>query len=311
MDDVSPKNHKSRYSHRGSSVFMVVAAAAAAAVTILSFGDLKTIAAFGPTKSQQHSLNKSRMSSLSSSSVLKAIPSSTESTYVATLAGDILSTGSNAVEEILTRNEMLATVVAKSTEVITKLMPDTSLLHYQGGEGWEYWYTVSSQIVIDNPWHSFAIFFFSVGTWFQLAVIKSPIGFSNDEVPYAPGADSYSPVKGDEFYGKRKFMVMKRIVQLGVLTSSFTTGLLFDWLILGKLLGDEEYKALQRNEPRRAKVALRLCEQLGPVGDRIDNLLCCPLLFAVSTVSSQLYLICFVLFRLLSNSVKHCQFEPI
>eukprot|EP00536_Pseudo-nitzschia_multiseries_P014157 jgi/Psemu1/213874/e_gw1.663.41.1 len=98
-----------------------------------------------------------------------------------------------------------------------------------------------------------------------MAVLLSPIDFSNDAaVPFRPGADTYSPEKADKFYGDRKFMVAKRILQLASLTSSFTTGILFDWLVLGKLLGDDEYKALAKNEPRRAKVALRLCEQLGP-----------------------------------------------
>jgi predicted unusual protein kinase regulating ubiquinone biosynthesis (AarF/ABC1/UbiB family) len=39
---------------------------------------------------------------------------------------------------------------------------------------------------------------------------------------------------------------------------------LFDWLILGKLLGDDEYTALRKNEPQRAKESLILCQQLGP-----------------------------------------------
>ena len=49
-----------------------------------------------------------------------------------------------------------------------------------------------------------------------------------------------------------------------MLSGSFSAGLLFDWLILGKLLGDENYTALKRNEPRRAKVSLGLVERLGP-----------------------------------------------
>jgi predicted unusual protein kinase regulating ubiquinone biosynthesis (AarF/ABC1/UbiB family) len=39
---------------------------------------------------------------------------------------------------------------------------------------------------------------------------------------------------------------------------------LFDWIVLGKLLKDDEFTALRKNEPRRAKEALILCEQLGP-----------------------------------------------
>jgi len=125
-----------------------------------------------------------------------------------------------------------------------------------------------SSIVVDNPWHTAAIAAFSLGTWFQLAILQSPIDFSSDNgketTPFQPGADTYSPEKAEAFYGARRFMIVKRVLQLASLTSSFTTGILFDWLVLGKLMKDEEYKALARNEPRRAKVALRLCEQLGP-----------------------------------------------
>jgi len=127
------------------------------------------------------------------------------------------------------------------------------------------WVSAFASIIVDNPWHTAAIAAFSLGSWFQLAIVQSPIDLSNDkDLPFQPGADTYSPEKAEAFYGQRKFMVLKRVLQLASLTSSFTTGILFDWLILGKLLKDDEYKALARNEPRRAKVALRLCEQLGP-----------------------------------------------
>ena len=53
------------------------------------------------------------------------------------------------------------------------------------------------------------------------------------------------------------------MLKLAFLTSSFTTGVLFDWLVLGKLFKNEEYTALKQAEPRRAKEALVLCEQLG------------------------------------------------
>lgn len=43
----------------------------------------------------------------------------------------------------------------------------------------------------------------------------------------------------------------------------FGWGLLWDWLVLGKLCGDENFTALKQAEPRRAKEALLLCEQLG------------------------------------------------
>lgn len=59
-------------------------------------------------------------------------------------------------------------------------------------------------------------------------------------------------------------MVLKRILRLATSTAGFNTGLIFDWLVLGKLLKDEDYTALRKNEPRRAKEALELCTQLGP-----------------------------------------------
>jgi hypothetical protein len=160
--------------------------------------------------------------------------------------------------------DTLSSIAKESIDAVSGISPESiadSLLSLSQEE----WVTTLSSIVIDNPWHTIAIAVFSLGTWFQLAILRSPIDFSNDkDLPFRPGADTYSPEKAEEFYGKRKFMVVKRILQLASLTSSFTTGILFDWLILGKLLKDEEYKALARNEPVRAKVALRLCEQLGP-----------------------------------------------
>jgi len=255
-DNVSNKNHISRYCHRGCVFLFAVAA------TIISpFADLKTTDAFGPTTSKRNLI-----SPIFSSSALKAVPPLPElSIGVASLplVDKMLSAGSNAMEEILTGNEILATGVTKLSEFITRLLTDPLVLHYQGGAGLEYWYTTIATILVENPWHSVAIAAFSLGSWFQLAVLKSPIDFSNGETPFAPGADTYSPQKADDFYGKRKFIVLKRIAQLGVSSTFFTTGLLFDWLILGKLLGDD-YKALKRNEPRRAKASLRLVEKLGP-----------------------------------------------
>ena len=160
--------------------------------------------------------------------------------------------------------DSLETILNKGSETIdalSNISPESlaSTIENQA------WISTLSSIIVDNPWHTAAIAAFSLGTWFQLNIVLSPIDFSNDkELPFQPGADTYSPEKADAFYGQRKFMVVKRVLQLAALTSSFTTGILFDWLILGKLFKDEEYKALARNEPRRAKVALRLCEQLGP-----------------------------------------------
>ena len=85
------------------------------------------------------------------------------------------------------------------------------------------------------------------------------------QTPYEPGPNTYDPVAAEEFYAKRPFMVLKRILRLASLTAVFNTGLLFDWLILGKLFRDEEYTALRQNEPQRAKEALVLCQQLGPI----------------------------------------------
>ena len=85
-----------------------------------------------------------------------------------------------------------------------------------------------------------------------------------DEAPYEPGTTTYDPEKAAIFYASRPGMVVKRILRLALLTGSFNAGIVWDWLILGKLFKDDEYKALKAAEPRRAKIALRLCEQLGP-----------------------------------------------
>ena len=64
---------------------------------------------------------------------------------------------------------------------------------------------------------------------------------------------TYSPAVADQFYAARPLLVAQRLASLAYLTSSFTAGVLWDWLVLGKLLKDEEYTALKRAEPRRAK----------------------------------------------------------
>lgn len=112
-----------------------------------------------------------------------------------------------------------------------------------------------------TSWHLEAIAAFGVGSallWF----VTTPESF--DDAPYEPGTSTYSPEKAAEFYAKRPLQVVKRVLKLAFLTGMFNAGILFDWLVLGKLLKDEEYTALRRNEPRRAKVALSLCEKLGP-----------------------------------------------
>ena len=99
-----------------------------------------------------------------------------------------------------------------------------------------------------------------------LVGLGSAISSADDkgEAPYQPGTNSYNPEVADAFFRERPLLVAKRLLTLARLTSAFTTGVLWDWLVLGKLLKDEEYTALKRAEPRRAKEALALCEQLGP-----------------------------------------------
>ena len=115
--------------------------------------------------------------------------------------------------------------------------------------------------LLSSPWHIAAIALFSSGAALT-AFINSPDDYS--EAPFEAGSNTYDPEKAAEFYSKRPLMVAKRILRLSTLTFGFNTGLIFDWLILGKLFKDEEYTALRKNEPRRAKEALVLCEQLGP-----------------------------------------------
>jgi ABC1 atypical kinase-like domain len=116
-------------------------------------------------------------------------------------------------------------------------------------------------ILLSTPWHAAAVAAFAFGNAL-LFFIASPDDFS--DAPFEPGTNTYNPVAMSDFYAKRPLMVFKRILRLTFLTGAFNTGLLFDWLVLGKLLGDEEYMALRNAEPRRAKDALVLCQQLGP-----------------------------------------------
>ena len=112
-----------------------------------------------------------------------------------------------------------------------------------------------------TPYHLAVIGVFAVASSIML-FINSPDDYS--DAPFEPGTNTYDPKASDEFYSKRPLMVVKRILKLATLTGAFNTGILFDWLVLGKLFKDEEYTALKRNEPRRAKQSLVLCEQLGP-----------------------------------------------
>lgn len=115
--------------------------------------------------------------------------------------------------------------------------------------------------LLASPWHAAALA--AVASSAALtSFVNSPDDYS--ESPFEAGADTYDPAKAAEFYGSRPWMVVKRILRLASLTSAFNAGVLFDWLVLGKLFKDEEYTALRRNEPARAKESLRLCEELGP-----------------------------------------------
>jgi len=173
------------------------------------------------------------------------------------LADALLTKGSNLVGEISNGNINWESFAKESIYAVSNFSPDSVAPIVIE--------KLITTITLDNPWHSAAIAVFSLGTWFQLAILQAPVDFSNDkDLPFQPGADTYSPEKADIFYGKRQFMVIKRVLQLASLTSSFTSGIVFDWLVLGKLFKDEEYTALKRAEPRRAKIALQLCEQLGP-----------------------------------------------
>jgi hypothetical protein len=116
-------------------------------------------------------------------------------------------------------------------------------------------------VFFETPWHVEAILAFALGNW-CLRFLNAPLDFST--APFVPGTDTYSPQQSDAFYQARPGMVLKRILKLGYISTAFSSSLLWDWLVLGKLFKDEEYTALKRAEPRRAKEALRLCEQLGP-----------------------------------------------
>ena len=76
---------------------------------------------------------------------------------------------------------------------------------------------------------------------------------NSGDAPYKPGTSTYDPKKADTFYAQRPLLVAKRLAALSYLTSAFTAGVLWDWLVLGKLLKDEEYTALKAAEPRRVR----------------------------------------------------------
>jgi predicted unusual protein kinase regulating ubiquinone biosynthesis (AarF/ABC1/UbiB family) len=115
--------------------------------------------------------------------------------------------------------------------------------------------------LISTPWHLGAVAAFAMSNAL-ISFIYSPD--NETDAPYEPGTSTYDPQAAAEFYKTRPLLVLKRILKLTFLTGAFNTGLLFDWLVLGKLLQDDEYTALRKAEPQRAKDALILCQQLGP-----------------------------------------------
>jgi len=114
-----------------------------------------------------------------------------------------------------------------------------------------------------TPLHLAAIAAVALGSSLNLW-LSAPDDYVKIGAPYLPGTTTYSPASSESFYADRPFLVAKRVLKLATLTSAFNTGILFDWLVLGKLFKDEEYTALKNAEPERAKVALKLAEQLGP-----------------------------------------------
>ena len=121
------------------------------------------------------------------------------------------------------------------------------------------WHDLASLAL--TPWHVEIVVVVTVMSsllyWLQLPE-------QYDQAPYEPGTTTYNPLKAQDFYQQRPGMVLKRILRLALLTGSFNVGLVWDWLVLGKLLRDDNFTALKAAEPQRAKTALRLCEQLGP-----------------------------------------------
>mmetsp|Transcript_18961 Transcript_18961/g.27784 ORF Transcript_18961/g.27784 Transcript_18961/m.27784 type:complete len:956 (+) Transcript_18961:192-3059(+) len=114
-----------------------------------------------------------------------------------------------------------------------------------------------------TPWHISSIAALAVGGSFA-TFINGKDTLTDADAPYQPGTDTYDPKAAEEFYVSRPLAVVRRVLKLAFLTGAFNTGILFDWLVLGKLMKDEEYTALKKAEPQRAREALALCEKLGP-----------------------------------------------
>jgi len=175
----------------------------------------------------------------SSSTKLNAFPSIDNAQEVIDSLSNTIQTFGPTIASDLSNSLYLTTIEQLTTAITNELLPT----------------------LLSSPWHTSVIGIFSLGAALN-AFINSPDDYS--EAPFEPGTNTYSPELASEFYSKRPGMVIKRILRLSTLTFGFNTGILFDWLVLGKLFKDEEYTALRNNEPRRAKEALVLCEQLGP-----------------------------------------------
>lgn len=188
----------------------------------------------------------SKVDNLSASASASTSPSNPELTQqVASLVSMLDLNKVNLDEPLSSISQQIASLIA--TLNLNQVNPDQPLS------------SILSAVAV--PWHVEAIAAFAVANAF-LYWLNSPD--KEAEAPYEPGTSTYSPQLAAEFYGKRPLLVVKRILRLALLTGAFNSGLLFDWLVLGKLLRDEEYTALKKAEPRRAKAALRLCEKLGP-----------------------------------------------
>lgn len=88
-----------------------------------------------------------------------------------------------------------------------------------------------------TPWHVGIILILSFGSSLYW-LVKSPEVF--DDAPCEPGISTYSPEKAAAFYGEPPFVVLKIVVKLISLTGIFNSGLIVDWLVLGKLMKDEQ-----------------------------------------------------------------------
>jgi hypothetical protein len=119
----------------------------------------------------------------------------------------------------------------------------------------------SSNSPLLTPWYLASVSLVSGIAAFNI-FINTPDDYT--QAPYPAGSTTYDPNAASNFYATRPGMVAKRILRLSILTGAFNIGLLYDWLILGKLLKDENYTILKQNEPQRAKEALLLCTKLGP-----------------------------------------------